>query len=218
MHGLTLLGFLGAASITTIATSDAVSYALTGDNLVADVDGPTPLGNLVKVVHAGAYLVLAAVLHRHRIGVDARSRLRRVVRTVVTGALVLTALAMGLGAVAGVATGSYPAGAAYATATGLGFGLMLLGSAVLGLMLLRRPGFTWAAWTLAGVLGAFLLLVVLGAAGSPWAHPVYPEVCSAFGLALVGLTPRDDSEHRDLPHEGRVRAGRSNRLLGSGRS
>ena len=75
---------------------------------------------------------------------------------------------------------------------GIAFLLMFVASLALGISLLRRPELRLAAWTLTGIIAALGLVILLGAIGSPWAHPAYVEVLAAFGLAFIALAPRHD--------------------------
>lgn len=186
---LTSAALLGAAGVSAIALGDAVTMGLTGDNLVDENGGVNAFFVLVGLVHAFAYVAFAATLREQRALVDSGSRFRRVLRVVLTASLVVMAAGMGGGAIYGAVTGDVPDHSIYNAVGGTAFGLMFLGSIVLGLSLLRVHELRLAAWTLTGILGAFVLVIVLDAAGSRWAHPAYLEVLAAFGLAFIALAP-----------------------------
>lgn len=200
MSRLTAPAVVAAAVLSTIALTDAVTFGLTGEpSAASDASGVTGLWAFVGAAHAVAYLLFVALLVTRGPAIDGGSRARRVVRWSLVVALVFLAVGMLGQTVAGLVTGTVhePPGVVGAL-VGVSFLWMFLGSALLGLLLLRRPGLRVAAWTLAGVLPALGLAMLLGLLGSAWAHPAYPEVLSAFGLAFVGLAPRHQADPRGL--------------------
>jgi hypothetical protein len=188
---LTALALIGAAGISAIALTDAVTVALTGEaSFASDEHGATAPFVLSGLVHVGAYVTFAAVLHGWRAQIDGASRFRRAVRVVLTATLAVLALTLLIGTGVSVATGEVPDNAVYGAVAGIAFLLMFVASVALGISLLRRPEVRLAAWTLTGILAALGLTILLGAMGSPWAHPAYIEVLASFGLAFVALAPR----------------------------
>jgi hypothetical protein len=189
----TVLALLGAAGISAIALNDAATFALTGQySAASDEFGVNPLYVLAGIVHGLAYLAFTAVLHLRRRQVDAGSRFRRVVRVVLSLALLSLAVGM-LGSTAlSVATGEVVDAGVLGVVVGIGFLLMFVCGAALGFSLLRRRELRLAALTLVAIVPAILLAVVLGVLGSPWAHPAYAEVAVGFGIAFIGLAPRRD--------------------------
>ncbi|MGC0144843.1 hypothetical protein [Pseudactinotalea sp. Z1732] len=187
----TVLALLGAAGISAIALNDAATFALTGQySAASDEFGLNPLFVLSGIVHGLAYLAFTAVLHLHRHRVDAGSRFRRVVRVVLSLALVALAAGM-LGSTAvSMVQGEVVDSGALGALAGINFLLMFVGGVMLGFALLRRRELRPAAITLVAIVPAILLVILLAAVGSPWAHPAYAEVMVGFGLAFIGLTPR----------------------------
>lgn len=187
----TALALLGAAGISAIALNDAATFALTGQSSQASDDfGITPLFILSGIVHGIAYLAFIAVLHTRRAQVDGGSRFRRMVRVVLTLALLSLAMGMSASTAISAANGEVLAEGIFGWVAGIGFLLMFLCGTMLGLSLLRRREFRLASWTLVGIVPAIGLALLLGTIGSPWAHPAYAEVCVGFGLAFIGLAPR----------------------------
>lgn len=187
----TALALLGAAGISAIALNDAATFALTGQySAASDEFGVNPLFVVSGLVHGLAYLAFTSVLHLHRDRVDGGSRFRRGVR--VTLSLALLSLAAGmLGSTAlSVADGEVLSAGVLGALVGIGFLLMFVCGTMLGISLLRRRELRLASWTLAGIVPAIGFALLLGAIGSPWAHPAYAEVCVGFGLAFIGLAPR----------------------------
>ena len=188
---LTALALIGAAGISAIALTDAVTVALTGEpSFASDENGASAPFVLSGLVHVGAYVTFAVVLHRWRAQIDDASRFRRAVRVVLTATFATLAITLLIGTGVSVATGEVPENAVYGAVAGIAFLLMFVASLALGISLLRRRELRLAAWTLTGILAALGLTIMLGAMGSPWAHPAYIEVLAAFGLAFVAHAPR----------------------------
>jgi hypothetical protein len=191
---VTALALLGAAGISAIALNDAVTFALTGQySAASDEFGVNPLYVASGIVHGLAYLAFTAVLHTRRAQVDGGSRFRRVVRSVLTVSLLTLAAGMLGGTAVSVATGEVLGGGVFSVVAGIGFLLMFIGSVVLGFALLQRRGLRLAAWTLVAVLPSIGFVILLDIFGSAWAHPAYAEVLASFGLAFIGLAPRDET-------------------------
>lgn len=200
MSRLSVAALLGAAGISFIALYDAFTVALTGQNTGAGTDelGVTVYGVVAWLVHTAAYLAFAAVLHANRRAVDGRSRVRRVARLGLTASLVVLGLGMLVASVVSVARDEVLASAGFEGVMGAAFFGMFIASLVLGLALLRRPGLRLAGRTLTAVLPVLGVVALLGFLGSPWAHPAYVEVLSAFGLAFVGLARRPEADRAGL--------------------
>jgi len=190
---LTAFALLGAAGISAIALTDAITFGLTGESSGATQDrGVTAPYVLSGLAHVGAYVAFAAVLHERRTQIDGTSRFRKVVRVALTVALTVLALTLFVGTSFSVVTGEVPDNPLFGAVAGLAFLLMFVASLALGISLLHRPGFRLAAWTLTAIIGALALVSLLGAIGSPWAHPAYVEILAAFGVAFIALAPRHD--------------------------
>ncbi len=188
---LTALALIGAAGISAIALTDALAVALTGEpSFASDENGASAPFVLSGLVHVGAYVTFAVVLHSWRAQIDGASRFRRAVRVALTATLAVLAVTLLVGTGVSVATGEVPENAVYGAVAGIAFLLMFVASLALGIALLRRRELRLAAWTLTGILAALGLTILLGAMGSPWAHPAYIEVLASFGLAFIALAPR----------------------------
>lgn len=188
---LTAGALIGASGISAIALTDAVTAALTGEpGFVSDEHGVTAQYVLSGLVHAGGYLAFAAVLRGWRAQIDGPSRFRHVVRVILTATLLVLTVTMLIGTGVAVTTGEVVDNAAFVAVAGIAFLLMFVASLVLGISLLRRPELRLAAWTLTGILAGLGLAILLGAIGSPWAHPAYVEVLASFGLAFIALAPK----------------------------
>ncbi|MGA8046145.1 MAG: hypothetical protein WCA30_07745 [Dermatophilaceae bacterium] len=192
---VTIAALAGATGLSAIALSDAVTFALTGQHTgFSDDFGVNPAFVVGGVIHSLAYLAFAGVLHSRRAEVDGGSRFRRVVRRILTGALLFLAVGMSAHTALSITAGEVNDNAVFGAVAGIALLLMILGSVTLGLSLLRRPDMRLPAWTLTAILPAIGLTIVLGVLGSPWAHPAYAETLVSFGLAFIGLTPRAASE------------------------
>lgn len=189
---LAVAALAAAAGLSAIALTDAVTHGLTGSySVFSDESGVSVLWALSGFVHAAAYLLGAAVLVARGRDVDGGSRARGILRWVLVAGLVSLGVSFVVITVAGVVTGSvWVPPAAVGSVVGVSFALVMLGPAVLGLTLLRRPGWRVAAVTMAASLPLLVLTVLLGVLGSDFAHPAYAEVAAALGVALVGLAPR----------------------------
>ncbi|KAB7744126.1 hypothetical protein GA707_11795 [Nostocoides sp. F2B08] len=188
---VTIAALGGAAALSAIALSDAVTFALTGQHTrFSDDFGVNPAFVLGGIIHSLAYLAFAGVLWSRRSQVDGGSGFRRAVRRILTGALLFLAVGMSVHAVLSVASGEVNDDAVFGAVAGIALLLMIVGSVTLGLSLMRRRDMRLAAWTLSGILPAIGLTIVLGATGSPWAHPAYAEALVSFGLAFIGLAPQ----------------------------
>ena len=197
---ITTAALIGAAGLSAIALSDAVSFAVTGRHTAfSDEFGVNTWFVVGGIVHALAYLAFAGVLWERRARVDGGSRFRRAVRSVLTGALLFLAVGMFAHTGLSVAAGEVNDNAAFGAVAGIALLLMIVGSVTLGLSLLRRPEMRLPAWTLSGILPAVGLTIALGLLGSPWAHPAYAEALVSFGLAFVGLTPRQAGHRMTAP-------------------
>lgn len=183
----------GAAGLSAVALYDALVTGLTGhSSAISETYGVTAVWVASSLIHLGAYLVLAAVLVVHGSGADAGSQVRRLLRWALTLSLLACAAMVLWSTVTGVATGQLaPPPVPLAVVGFVGFIGTFLFSGLLGLTLLRRPSFRTAGWVLAGTLPALGLAMLLGAVGSPFAHPAYAEATSAIGIALIALAGAD---------------------------
>ncbi|WP_369055184.1 hypothetical protein [Kineococcus terrestris] len=184
MDALGRAALTAAVCASAVAVGDAVVLGLTGDNLVDD-DSVRWWSGVVDVVHAAAYALLAAGLVRAGAAADAGSRARRVLRRVVTAALVVLAICFAVGAVAGGAP------ALLEVPGGTAFLLLFLAGAVLGVTLLRVPGAGTAGALMAAPVLLLGLAVAAGALAPRWAHPGYAEAALYVGLALLGARRAD---------------------------
>lgn len=189
---LALAALAAAVGLSAIALTDAVTHGLTGSSSVfSDESGVSVAWGLSGFVHSTAYLLGAAVLVVRGRDIDVGSRARRILRWALVAGLTSLGIGFVVITVAGISTGEvWVPPAAVGTVVGISFALALLTPAILGLTLLRRPGWRAAAVTMVAALPLLLLTVLLGALGSDFAHPAYAEAAAALGVALVGLAPR----------------------------
>lgn len=198
---VTVAALAGAGGLSAIALSDAAIFALTGQRTAfSDEFGVNPWFVVGGIVHALAYLAFAGVLWEQRVRVDGGSRFRRVVRSVLTGALLFLAVGMFAHTALSMATGEVNDNAVFGAVAGIALLLMIVGSVTLGISLHRRPDMWLPAWTLSGILPAIGLTIVLGVLGSPWSHPAHAEALVSFGLAFIGLSPQR-ATHRAVSSE-----------------
>jgi hypothetical protein len=183
------LALTGAAVTSAIALFDAVTAGLTGNNSVfADDSGNRPAIVLGALAHGLTYVVLALVLVRERARIRAAGRFAAGLRWVLLGSL--TVLAVGFIAVAPFVDdpeNSGALGAVFMALGGVGFAGMILGSLVIGPVLLRTPGVQVGARVLTAMLPVLGFTILLGFVATDWAHPAYLETTLHFGIALLGV-------------------------------
>lgn len=185
-HWAALAANLGLAAI---ALNDAVTHALTGQySLAAGTSGNTAAIAVSTVVHGLAYLGIVVVLWREAAAFRAANRFARVLRPILLVAFGFMALSMlavetwrpkSTDESEGLAAGWELVGTVV-------FMVMLLGSCLLGLALLRTNPLGIGGRVLLGVLPAVGLVVLLSAAAPEWAHPGYVEFVQGVGMSLLG--------------------------------
>jgi hypothetical protein len=178
------IAFLAAFGIASIALFDAATHGVTGHNSVfADDTDIVWLAQVGNVLHGLAYTAAVAVLVTNRRRIVA---VNRVAAAAYWPVLVAVAI-LGTGFVLVMPflnLNAMPVAAGIvATAA---FAVMLLGTPVLGLSLLRAPDMRPGNVLLAAMLPVLGLTILIGLLAPNWAHPAYLETASAFGLALLG--------------------------------
>ncbi|MPV38994.1 hypothetical protein [Georgenia subflava] len=198
MNRLTLAALAAAATVSAVALTDAVTHGLTGRPSVFTDGGPDWAYYVATVSHGVLFALLAAVLVRDAARIDVGRSAVRWTRRLLVVLLVMLAVPFVVGIVVRIDDAPQLLGALGTAAFVLAFPV----SAVLGILLLRRPEMRPGAALLAGVAVAFVLTFGLGALGSDWAHPAYPEVLMYLGVALLGRTaPVTQAVHRGRTSE-----------------
>jgi hypothetical protein len=179
----------GAAVTSAIALFDAATHGLTGQySWFADDSGIRPAQVFSALAHGLTYAALCVVLVREATLIAAAGRVQAVLRWVLVTSLTL--LAAGFVLVAPFLQSPDNAGAigvVLGILMSVGFVGMVLGSLVLGPLLLRSPGLRTGARVLSAMLPVFGVTILLQFSATAWAHPAYLETTLAFGLALLGV-------------------------------
>lgn len=189
------IALTGAALTSGIALFDAMTHGLTGDySMFSDESGVRVAKVLGDLVHGLTYVALCFVLVREAPLIAAAGRVQAVLRWILVGSLTLLASGFLL-----VAPWLESPGGAVGTALGivmsLGFAGMILGSLVIGPLLLRAPGLRTGARVLSAMLPILGGTILLQLVASGWAHPAYLETTLHFGIALIGV----DAVRREVP-------------------
>ena len=181
---------LPAAALTScIALFDAATHGLTGGySWFADDSGVRPAQVFGSLAHGLAYVALCVVLVREAALISAAGRVQAVLRWILVGSLAL--LAAGFLFVAPFLESPETAGtvgAILGVSMSVGFIGMILGSLILGPLLLRAPGLRTGARVLTAMLPVLGVTILLAFVANDWAHPAYLETALHFGLALLGV-------------------------------
>ncbi len=187
------VALVAATAISSIPILHAIAVGTGQLSMSAPL--PPMLSVISDVVHGLAYLVFAAVLWFRARDIDRHSG---VVRWIRRPLMVVFALYGLLHAIMPLTDVLYQLEEAVGLGSILFLALWVLCIA-LGIALFATQRRTDATYLLLMVLPALGLTIVLGVLGSPWAHPVYPEVVAHFGLALLAL-PQPRPARRQWPH------------------
>ena len=181
------LALTGAAVTSAIALFDAATHGITGDySVFSDESGVRPVKVLGDLAHGMTYVALCLVLVREATLIAAAGRVQAVLRRVLVGSLTL--LAAGFLLVAPfLESPDSAAGTALGVVMSVGFSGMILGSLLIGPLLLRAPGLRIGARVLTAMLPVFGVTILLQFVATAWAHPAYLETTLHFGLALLGV-------------------------------
>lgn len=189
-RGIGRLALFGAVATSGLAFADAVTVAVSGENLIGD-DDPAGFTLLwTGLVHGLTYVVLAWLLLVERRRIDAGSRVRMVARWGLTGSYLLLLPFFLLGVLHMTFTDSTGAElpALYEVTAGVGFAGMFLSSVVLGLALWKVTDLRWASRTLSlGVIAGIGFTILLAVVASDWSHPAYAEAAVYLGTAIVAM-------------------------------
>ncbi len=185
-HWAALVANLGLAAI---ALNDAITHGLTGQySLMSGLSGNPVAIMISAVVHGLAYLGIVVVLWREVDSFRQANRFARGLRRILLATFGFMALAMlfvetwrpvGPAEAGGVA-------AVWELIGSIAFGVMLLGSCLLGLALLRNNPLGIGGRVLLGILPALGLVILLDAVAPPWSHPGYVEFVQGVGMSLLG--------------------------------
>lgn len=175
-----------ASAISAVALTDAVARGVAGWSPIDQDQGIGWVNITVSVVHAVGYAVLAGLLMSQAPSIDAGSRVRRWLRRLLEVTLAALAGLYGIVFFLVDMTAASAAATVSGAVAGIAFAGMFVLSCALGVSLLNRRELRPAAWLLSAQIPVLALTLLLAAIGSPFAHPAYLEVTSAFGLALLG--------------------------------
>jgi hypothetical protein len=183
------IALTAAAVMSCIALFDAATHGLTGDySWFSDDSGVRPVQVLGALAHGLTYVALCFVLLRESTRVAAAGRVQAVLRWILVGSLVL--LAVGFLFVAPLLESPETAGAVgvvLGVLMSTGFAGLILGSLIIGPLLLRAPGLRTGARVLTAMVPVFALTLLLVWLAPGWAHPAYLETTLHFGIALLGV-------------------------------
>lgn len=178
-----------AALMSSIALFDAATHGLTGSySWFADDSGVRAVQVLGSLAHGLTYAALCFVLVRESTLIAAAGRVQAVLRWVLVSSLVL--LAAGFLFVAPFLESPETAGTVgvvLGALMGTGFTGLILGSLIIGPLLLRAPGLRTGARVLTAMLPVLGVTILLAFVAKDWAHPAYLETTLHFGIALLGV-------------------------------
>ena len=180
------VALVAATALSAVALYDAAQMGFTGTTSgFSDEFGMTPMMIVGGLAHGVTYAALVAVLVVQGARIDAGSPVRRWIRR-------LLVLDFGLlAALFLVGTPFLPAleqagwGGVTSAIGDTSFLLMFALAVALGVASVRRPELRAAALVLIGTVPLIGLAVGLGALGSGFAHPAYPEAAVYLGVALL---------------------------------
>lgn len=197
-----------AAVASGIALFDAATHGLTGSySWFSDDSGVRPAQVFSALAHGLTYLALCFLLVRESTRIAAAGRVQAVLRWVLVGSLTL--LAAGFLLIAPFLESSESAGAVGVVLGVLmttGFLGLILGSLILGPLLLRAPGLRTGALVLMAMLPVLGVTILLGFVATDWAHPGYLETTVHFGIALLGVDAVRRGRQADSAAPGAVAA------------
>ena len=186
MSVLSRVALVGAAAISAIALYDAVYVGVTGrPSGVSDQYGLTPIMVIGGLAHGLGYALLAAALAAAGPRIDAGRSVRRWIRWLLEVDLALLAVMFLVGTpfIPALQRGGW--GGITSAVGGILFLLMFVLAVALGLASIRRPEPRPAAVVLVATVPLIGVTVALGALGSGFAHPAYPEAAVYVGLGLL---------------------------------
>ena len=190
---LTVCALIGAAGISAIALTDAVTVALTGEpSFASDENGVTAA---IRAVRSGACRRPTSPSPQSYAGGAPRSTVRAV-SVAWSGwssryTLAVLTITMLIGTGGAVATGEVVDNAVFVSGGGGCVPADVRGQPGPGpLAPAPSPSCGSRRGRSPPSLPALGLAILLGAIGSPWAHPAYVEVLASFGLAFIALAPK----------------------------
>ena len=192
LHVLGWLAMVGALVTSALAFTDALTVAVSGENLTGEDDAVSFTLLWTGIVHGLTYAVLGWLLVVERRRIDAGSRVRSVARWALAGSYLLLLPFFLLGVLQASLTGGTIAElpTLYEVTAGIGFAGMFLSSVLLGFALWKVTALRLASRTLSvGVLAGIGAAIVLAVVASDWSHPAYAEAAVYLGTALLALRP-----------------------------
>jgi len=178
---------LGAAiGLSAVALYDAAHVGLTGRTSgFSDELGLTPMMLIGGLIHGVTYALLVAVLVTAGPQIDAGGRARRWFRRLLIADFSLLAAVFLVGTPFTPALERAGLGVVMSGVGGFTFLLMFVLSVALGVASVQRPEGRVAGLVLIATVPLMGLAVGLGALGSEFAHPAYPEAAVYVGIALL---------------------------------
>lgn len=191
MHTRHIVALVSSLALAAIALTDAATAAVTGHSSVfADDSGVVPAILVAAIVHGTAYAAVWWVLWKEGPRFAHANRFARVLRGILLVCLAVLAVGFALLQPVMLLIGVDP-DSGFAMTWGLigtvAFAGVLLGSALLGLALLRRNPLGIGGRVLLGVLPAIAVVVLLGIVAPAFAHPGLVELVAGVGLSLLGV-------------------------------
>ena len=200
MKTLDRTGLALGVALAAIALTGAVWSAISDTTVLWGALDHRPSELVIVAVHAGAYLVAAAILVTHQKVLDVNPVARWTSRLAAANFCVLALMFTIVTVVMPEALTSpeaEPTGVV-AAAFGISFALLFLLPSGLGFALLRHPPLRGPALLLASVpiiLGITAILSSL----TTWANPAYAETAIALGIPWLGLTADDQNTRTREP-------------------
>jgi hypothetical protein len=187
MSMINRVAIAAATTLSGVAVYDAIHAGVAGrPSGFSDAYGMTPTMIIGGVVHGLTYAALLAVLVVQRRRIDAGSTVRRWIRRllVIDFGLLATIFLIGTPFLPRMERAGW--GDVSSAIGGISFLVMFVLSVALGLASVRQPHLRVAALVLISTVPLIGLAIGLGALGSSFAHPAYPEAAVYLGVALLG--------------------------------
>jgi len=187
MSRINRIAITAAITLSGVALWDAVYAGLFGrPSGFSDAYGMTPMMIVGALVHGLTYAALVAVLVVQRPHIDAGSAVRRWIRRLLVVDFGLLAVMFLIGTPLLPRMERAGWGEVSSAIGGVSFLLMFVLSVALGLASVRTPQLRATALVLISTVPLIGLAIALGALGTGFGHPAYPEAAVYLGVALLG--------------------------------